>query len=76
LAGVSTQIQNVVADWDELIAASDGDYGASGLKKPSAIRLSFLYAADRSELVGVIGSIDSARFRRLRERLSRHLAAP
>lgn len=73
LCGISTQLHQLEANWDELIQPGDADYPASGLRRPSIIRLSYLYAADPSETSGVIGQIDPARFHRLRQRLSDHL---
>jgi mRNA interferase MazF len=73
LCGVSTQLQNLQANWDELVQASDQDFASSGLHRPSAIRLSYLYAADPSEVAGVIGQIDPSRLQRLRQRISDHL---
>lgn len=73
LCGVSTQIHQMQPNWDELLQSSDSDYAASGVHHPSAIRLSYLYAADPREIAGVIGRIDAARLQRLRLRLSDHL---
>ena len=52
---------------------TDADFGKSGLHSPSIIRLSYLYAADPSEISGVIGAIAPIRLQRLRQRLSDHL---
>jgi mRNA interferase MazF len=73
LCGISTQRQQLEPNWDELIQTSDADFVSSGLHHASAIRLSYLYAADPSEVSGVIGSIDPLRLQRLRQRLSDHL---
>lgn len=73
LCGISSQLQNLQPNWDELIQSGDADFPSSGLHRDSAIRLSYLYAADPSEVAGVIGSIDPARLQRLRQRLSDHL---
>ena len=73
LSGISTQLHFLQGNWDELVDAADADYASSGLHQPSVIRLSYLYAADPSELAGVIGAIDSSRLHRLRQRLSDHL---
>jgi mRNA interferase MazF len=73
LCGISTQMHALVANWDEVIDASHADFGASGLKHASIIRLSFLYAADPNEIIGVIGAVDAARRDRLLARLSNHL---
>lgn len=74
ICGVSTRLAQLEADWDELIEPADADFAGSGLHRPSSIRLSYLYAADRSEITGTIGSIDPARLARLRSRLAKHLA--
>jgi mRNA interferase MazF len=73
LCGISTQLHHLLAQWDELMQTSDSDFGASGLHRDSIIRLSYLHAADPSEIAGRIGSIDAARMNRLRQRLSDHL---
>jgi mRNA interferase MazF len=73
LCGISTQLANLQPNWDELIQQSDSDFASSHLHNASAIRLSYLYAADPTEISGVIGSIDAARLQRLRQRLSDHL---
>jgi hypothetical protein len=63
----------LVDNWDELVRAADRDFKTSGLHHASAIRLSYLYAADSTEIVGTIGQIDSARLERLLTRLRDHL---
>jgi mRNA interferase MazF len=73
LCGVSTQLQQLRANWDELIQGGDADFPSSGLHRASAIRLGYLYAADSGEIAGVIGSIDRTRLQRLRQRLADHL---
>jgi mRNA interferase MazF len=73
LCGISTQLHQFVAQWDEFVRASDADFAASGLHRDSVIRLSYLHAADPSEIAGVIGSIEPARLSRLRQRLSDQL---
>jgi mRNA interferase MazF len=59
ICGISTQVHNLVNDWDELMLITDSDFARSGLRRESAIRLSYLYAAERSEISGIIGEIDS-----------------
>jgi hypothetical protein len=41
-----------VPNWDEIIDTTDIDLPASGLRKPSLIRLSFLHAADPNAIRG------------------------
>lgn len=73
LCGISTQTHALVPDWDELVRTSDPDYSASGLHRESAIRLSYLYAADTAEISGTIGQVAAERLERLLRRLSDHL---
>jgi mRNA interferase MazF len=73
LCGISTQLHHLEANWDELVQGGDADFPSSGLHRASLIRLSYLYAADPSEIAGVIGAIDPSRVQRLRQRLSDHL---
>ncbi len=74
ICGISTQLHDLQPDWDELIDPNDADFPASGLHRISAIRLSYLYAADGSEISGVIGRINSERLSRLLKRLINLLA--
>ena len=73
LCGISTQLQNLHPNWDELIQSNDADFPSSGLHRDSAIRLSYLYPAEPGEVAGVIGNIDPTRLQRFRQRLSDHL---
>ena len=73
LCGISTQLHLIQANWDELIQPGDGDFAGSGLHQASTIRLSYLYAADSTEITGVIGRIDPTRLARLRTRLADHV---
>jgi mRNA interferase MazF len=74
ICGISTQLRDLAPDWDELIAVTDADFHDSGLHRTSAIRLSYLYAADPREISGTIGQIGDERLQRLRERLASRLA--
>ena len=73
LCGISTQLHLLLPNWDDLIQTTDSDFAASGLHQESVIRLSYLYAADASEITGVIGSVDPIRLARVRTRLADHL---
>jgi len=70
LCGISSQVANRVANWDELLDVKDKDFKASGVHQPSIIRLSYLYAADPAEIAGQLGSIDPQRFTLLQTRLA------
>jgi mRNA interferase MazF len=71
--GVSTQLDQRVAGFDELISPADADFASSGLVAASLIRLGFLAVLPRSGVPGVIGSIAATRHRRLLQRLSDYL---
>lgn len=73
VCGITTQLHQQVADWDELIENGDSDYARSALHRDSVVRLSYLYAADRAEIAGAIGRIDPSRLDRLLTRLAKHL---
>ena len=73
LCGISTRWRSLLAGWDELLQPGDRDFASSGLHRPSAIRLSFLYGAAPADITGFIGRIDQTRLDRLRQHLSDHL---
>jgi len=70
ICGISTQIIHFLPNWDEMLDWKDSDFASSGIHQPSIIRLSYLYAADPSEIAGTIGIIHLQRIDRLRTRLS------
>ena len=61
VCGISTQLRQQVADFDEIIEPSDADFKTSGLKAPSLIRLGFLVVLPVSSFLGTIGSISGER---------------
>jgi mRNA interferase MazF len=73
ICGISTQLQQQVPNWDELIQPGDADFASSGLHRASVIRLSYLHATDPAEFAGAIGQIDAVRLDRLLARLAGHL---
>jgi mRNA interferase MazF len=75
VCGISTQLRQQVAGFDELITQADVDFGDSGLKAPSIIRLGFLAVMPASRFIGVIGSISPERRQRPLRNLSTHLQA-
>ena len=75
VCGVSTQLHQRVADFDEIIALADKESAASGLKATSLIRLGFLAVLPESSLLGKIGSLSSERRQRLLANLCRHLGS-
>jgi mRNA interferase MazF len=75
VCGVSTQLHQQVAGFDDTIEPSHPDFAASGVKSTSLIRLGFLAVLPASSLSGKIGQIDPKRHRRLLERLASYLSA-
>jgi len=73
VCGVSTQLQQSVPDFDELVISKDQDFKESGLIKDSVVRLSFLAVVPSKAVIGGIGSIAPERHRRLLQRLSAYL---
>jgi mRNA interferase MazF len=74
VCGISTQLQHEVADFDEVVAPGSLDFATTGLSAPSLIRLGFISTVPVTAIKGRIGAIDSARYLRLMDRLSRYLA--
>jgi mRNA interferase MazF len=74
ICGISTQLCDLQADWDDEIRPGDADFARSGLHRASAIRPSYAYAADVREIAGVIGRVDAVRLDRVRQRLARLLS--
>ncbi|MEW6130450.1 MAG: transcriptional regulator [Acidobacteriota bacterium] len=73
VCGISTQVQQQVIGFDEIIEQSDGDFSSSGLMANSLIRLGFLAVIPRPKIIGSIGSIATDRHKRLLKNLSDYL---
>ena len=65
-----------VPHWDERLMPADTDFGTSGLKVPSVIRLNWLAAVNPTASVGTLGSVAPGQLARLRQRLAAHLSSP
>jgi len=75
VCGISTQVHQRVAGFDEEITTSDPEFAASGLKATSLIRLGFLAVLPDAVLLGRIGTLSSSRRQRLLANLCRHLSS-
>ena len=73
VCGVSTQLNQQVPGFDDIISPSDSDFAASGLRSQSLIRLGFLAVLPRNQIIGSIGAISSERHQRLLKTLSDYL---
>lgn len=74
LCGISTRLEIEVVGFDDIIRPTDTDFGASGLKQTSLIRLGFLTVLPQNEIVGFMGAIAPERHERLLRRLSEFLS--
>ena len=70
VCGVSTQVHQIVKDFDELIEPGDSDYQSSGLRATSIFRLGYLAVIPRTQIKGRIGSIAPERLKRLLNNLA------
>jgi mRNA interferase MazF len=75
VCGISTQVQLLVTNFDELIGIKDDDFSMSGLLADSVIRLGFLAVLPTKNILGSIGTISKNRHHRLLLRLSNYLRA-
>jgi mRNA interferase MazF len=73
VCGVSTQLRQQVASFDEIISPGDPDFKSSGLLAQSLIRLGFLMIIPGREVAGAIGSVSPERHRRLLRALGDYL---
>lgn len=66
----STQLQQAVHCFDEIIDPNDSDFEGSGLKAASLIRVARLAVVSSNTLMGPIGEISSKRLQRIRQTLA------
>lgn len=73
---ISSQIDQEIPGFDEIIAINDPDFNNSGLKSPSLVRIGRLAVVNADILIGKIGGIDDKRLARIRGNLSQWLHTP
>ena len=73
---LSTQLQQAVAGFDEVIDQTQNDFQTSGLKVASVIRIARLAVVPASLLVGSSGEISSERLQRIQQRLAGWISGP
>jgi mRNA interferase MazF len=73
VCGVSSQINQYIANFDEILNQDDDDYKQSGIIKPSVIRLSFLAVIPKKSIAGSIGKIADSRYNKLIKNLTEYL---
>ena len=67
---VSSQLDQKIPDFDEIITPDDSDFKESGLKVPSLIRIGRLAVVEGDILIGKLGQIDTQRLLRIKRKLS------
>jgi|SRR4051794_14956471 mRNA interferase MazF len=75
VCGVSTQLQQRIDSFDQVISPGDADFRSSGLLAESLIRLGFLAVLPRNRIAGAIGVVSPERHRRLLRTLGEYLIA-
>ncbi len=73
VCGISTQLNQYIKDFDEIISVHDSDFVPSGLVSSSVIRLGYLALLPKRKIIGLIGSISSTRHQTLLRNLSNYL---
>jgi mRNA interferase MazF len=73
---ISSNLDQKIPDFDEIISPNDLDFRESGLKVPSLIRIGRLAVVDGDILIGKLGQIDTQRLLRIKQKLSRWIQGP
>lgn len=67
---ISTNLQQQINSFDEIVANKDDDFKKTGLKTTSLIRLGRLAVVDDNILIGATGKINSNRLLRLKKKFA------
>jgi mRNA interferase MazF len=67
---ISSQTRQYIPEFDELVQESDADFGKSGLKVTSVIRVGRLAVVSGEILLGAIGQISNERLTHIKKNLS------
>ncbi len=73
LALISSNIQQAVPKFDEIISPNDSDYAATGLKVRSVVRLARLATVESAVINARLGHISSDRLRNIKKRIAEWL---
>ena len=73
LAGVSSQLQQAVAGFDELLQPGAPAFARTGLRVASIVRLGFLAVVPPTKILGTLGFIPPEVHQDLLRRLSQYL---
>ena len=67
---ISSQTHQFLEGFDEIVKESDADFGESGLKVTSVIRVGRLAVVSGEILLGAIGQVSNERISKVKKRLS------
>lgn len=67
---LSTQLQQAIPTFDEVIDRDSKDFSASGLRIESVVRVARLAVVSSDLLVGALGSVSDERLKRVRNTLA------
>ena len=70
---ISSQVRHYIPEFDEIVREEDSDFGTSGLKVVSVIRVGRLAVVEADILLGGVGEIATDRLQRIKTRLSQWL---
>lgn len=73
LCGISSQLHQYIAGFDEKLDTTHPDFPSSKLIAPSIIRLGFLTVTPSSQIPGVLGNISESTLKKLTGNLINHL---
>ena len=68
---VSSNLDQKILDFDEIISPDDSDFKESGLKIPSLIRIGRIAVVNGDILLGKLGQVDAQRLSQIKQKLSR-----
>ncbi len=75
VCGISTQINQYIKDFDEILDEQDIYFHETGLHKTSLIRLFFIAIVHDEKISGSIGKIPASLHKQLLERLAKFLVS-
>lgn len=73
VCAISTQLNKYIPEFDEIIRSDDREFAATGLKKESLVRLSFLHVVPPNELRRSIGYVSDCLYQKLLSNLSKYI---
>ena len=73
VAGISSQLQQAVAGFDEVLHPADEEFANYGLRSASVVRLGFLTVLPQQKVVGTLGTMEPVRYQALLQRLTNYL---